>query len=699
MLHLRFRENGPAIPEELLVARDEAQVLFFCGAGVSSAKAQLPGFLGLADRVLKELRALPDSPARRLTEIAAELQKKSIHGVGGILAADRIFGLLERDFDLDDIEWAVGRALRPRDDASLEAHRILLALSKGPSGVTQLVTTNFDLLFEAADPNLRSLSPTQLPDLRRNAHFEGVVHLHGKLDSDYRQAVGGRLVMSSAEFGRAYLAEGWATDFIRAAIERYRIVFIGYSADDPPVQYLLEALNRGDATGRQGLYAFQAGGIIEATALWRQKGVTAIAYPKADNHSALWETLDAWAERARNPDRWRSRLLKRAQRGPATLKPHERAQVVHLAAIENGARAIAEAKRPLPAEWLCVFDPTIRYGAPDFFAPEVDPFIRYGIDSDPVPPKEREGNRFQPRKVPDEVVDVFAPLPLDGEIGYTTGLRGERPNEFAEMPPRLVSLAGWFMRVCGEPSAMWWAAGQSGLHAVMLLNVRFALDDRNIKLTPLARAVWRYLFEAWRSPKRNDSVDAYSLNQRVLKEGWTPAIRRAYADHLRPALKAERPPGPLPPTDKRKLQQRQILSLSVRYPDEQIAIELPDSEIGSVLPLLRRNIDDAWALERELNPHRYDLNIPPIEPDPNLSGEPSERRSGLNLQILRFARLFKKLLEQDRAVALREFWIWPQNDDPIFARLRIWAAGLPDLLDPASAGRVLAEASDRVFWS
>ena len=308
------------------------------------------------------------------------------------------------------------------------------------------------------------------------------------------------------------------------------------------VQYLLEALNRGDATGRQGLYAFQAGGAT-SWALWRQKGVTAIAYPTADNHSSLWETLGAWAERARNPDRWRSRLLKRAQRGPATMKPHERGQVVHLAATKT-APELSQKRAALPAEWLCVLDSAIRYGAPDFFAPDVDPFIRYGIDSDPVPPKERGGNRFQPRKVPEEVVDVFAPLPLDGDIGYTTGLRGERPDEFVEMPPRLVSLAGWFARVCGEPSAMWWAAGQSGLHAVMLQNVRFALDDRNIKLTPLARTVWRYLFEVWRSPKRNYSVDAYALNQRILKEGWTPSNRRAFADHLRPALKAERPLGP-----------------------------------------------------------------------------------------------------------------------------------------------------------
>jgi SIR2-like domain len=304
------------IPDELLVARDAGQVLFFCGAGVSTAKARLPGFLGLADKVLNQLRALPDSPARQLMKVVGELQGHKITGVGGIVAADRIFGLLEREFALKDIEGAVGGALKPRLDASLDAHRILLALSKGPSGKPRLVTTNFDLLFEAADPSSRRWTPSQLPDFRRHADFEGIVHLHGMLDPDYREAVGGRLVLSSAEFGRAYLAESWATEFIRAAIERYRIVFVGYTADDPPVQYLLEALNRGNPVGRQDLYAFQGGDAGEAAALWKQKGVSAIAYSPKNEHAELWETLGSWAERARNPERWRNQLLKKAARGP-----------------------------------------------------------------------------------------------------------------------------------------------------------------------------------------------------------------------------------------------------------------------------------------------------------------------------------------------------------------------------------------------
>jgi hypothetical protein len=150
---LRFRANGPLLPDELLVARDEGRVLFFCGAGVSRADARLPDFLGLAKSVLRELRVLPESPAQKLVDTAERLDP--IAGVTGILAADRIFGLLERDFSVTDIERAVGAALKPQDEVDLSAHRTLLALSRDARGKVQLVTTNFDRLFEAAAPKVR----------------------------------------------------------------------------------------------------------------------------------------------------------------------------------------------------------------------------------------------------------------------------------------------------------------------------------------------------------------------------------------------------------------------------------------------------------------------------------------------------------------------------------------------------------------
>ena len=41
---MRFIEHGPDIPDELLFAQDEGNVVFFCGAGVSRAYADLPDF-------------------------------------------------------------------------------------------------------------------------------------------------------------------------------------------------------------------------------------------------------------------------------------------------------------------------------------------------------------------------------------------------------------------------------------------------------------------------------------------------------------------------------------------------------------------------------------------------------------------------------------------------------------------------------
>jgi hypothetical protein len=701
---VRFLENGPSLPDELLVARDEGQVLFFCGAGVSRAHAGLPGFLGLAERVLMELRALPDSPARKLVDIAAQLEKEPIQGVGGILAADRIFGLLERDFALSDIEHAVGRVLRPQVGANLAAHRTLLELSRGQNGQVQLVTTNFDLLFESAAPKLPRWTPSQLPDLRRHERFHGIVHLHGMFDDSYSKPLGGNLVLSSSEFGRAYLAEGWATHFIREAIRRYLIVFVGYTADDPPVQYLLEALNRVAADPPRSLYAFQAGREDVAKVLWKQKGVTAIAYQSDNNHDALWQTLTAWSERAHDADRWRSRLIRRALQGPEKLPPHERGQVAHLAMTVDGARSLAEAKKPIPATWLCVFDPTIRYGTPgkaNFFMPnssDVDPFTLYSLDSDPVPPRPRENEIHQRRGVPNDIVNVFAPQPLDGAAVNMAGARGDRSSMIGPLPVRLHSFAIWLMRVCGQPAALWWASGQRGLHPVVLRSIQFALDDVRNTLPLSAHMAWRYLFEAWREPGQRDTVTVHRLKQRLLREGWTTSARREFARLMRPILTAARPYGARPPHQKSNWQLNEVLHLNVEYPLEEIAIEVPDAKLPSVLPLLRHNLERASALETEVHPY-WLSHIPPIEPDPNLPGESSDRSFGLNPHVLRFAALFRRLATRNRSAALRELTAWRRDDDPIFARLRIWAAGIPGLLDARTAGKILSTVTNRAFWS
>jgi hypothetical protein len=114
----------------------------------------MPGFLGLAEQVMAKLRALPDSAPQRLTQLAGSLLENRVTGVGSIVAADRIFGLLERDFAPADIDRAVGAVLKRGSGADTGAYRILLDLSRTANGNVHLVTTNFDLLFEAAAPRL-----------------------------------------------------------------------------------------------------------------------------------------------------------------------------------------------------------------------------------------------------------------------------------------------------------------------------------------------------------------------------------------------------------------------------------------------------------------------------------------------------------------------------------------------------------------
>lgn len=318
---MRFIETGPIIPDRLLLARDEGRVVFFCGAGVSRAFAKLDDFFSLAAKVTTSLGVAPDSAAIKVLREARAIEARI--GVAGLISADRVFGFLEKDFDIPTIEEAVAKALAPAIDVDLTGHKILMDLATTEAGAVQLVTTNFDRLFDDCRPGISSWQPPRLPDLSRAGEFNGVVYLHGKANASYSGAEGDGFILSSGTFGRAYLADGWATQFVKSVLEKYVVVFIGYSADDPPVYYLLEALNR-TANSLDGIYAFQPGNAEDAAARWVQRGVEAIAYDPEEGHRNLWKSLEAWAMRARNPAKWFKDVIKRAHAGPEALMPFER---------------------------------------------------------------------------------------------------------------------------------------------------------------------------------------------------------------------------------------------------------------------------------------------------------------------------------------------------------------------------------------
>lgn len=701
---MRFLADSPSIPDALLVARDEGRVIFFCGAGVSRARAGLPDFFELAQRVTDTLGVTSDNPAKRLIEEAREIESRT--GLIGLISADRVFGLLERDFLVKDIQAAVAKALKPSPSADLSAHRIMLELARGPDGKVRLVTTNFDLLFESCDSALRSSRPPRLPDPRHLEDFEGIIHLHGCVDSHYMGSEGDGFVLSSAEFGRAYLSDGWATQFIRSILEGYFVVFVGYTADDPPVQYLLEALNR-SVDIRASVYAFQSGSTSDAQARWRHKGVQPIAYNQEENHKALWNTLAEWTIRAQNPEAWYGKTIELARKGPESLLSDERGQIAHIVSIPEGARKIASSDPPPPADWLCVFDPLTRYSKPGHLwrsgtrGPDFDPFSAYGLDSDPVPPKIAPDDFYAKREIPENAWDCFAVTRLDrqnlGDDSFAY-LRGHWATHVPRLPARLAHLGVWISKVSNQPAAVWWASGQVGIHPNIQFDIRFHLERVKATCSPEIRRAWRYIFEVWETQKNNFNRDWYELKAFIDVDGWTIAAVRELAQTYRPYLTAKRPWNrPKPPENRSDVDMRDIVHLDVEYPSLYNEVNVPDEYIATAVREFRKNLEYAVSLETELGGHGLSL-LCPIEPDPALQGTSSGRAHGISGALLFYVSLFKRLVETDLKAAKQEYLAWPIDDETVFARLRIWICGDQRVLLVAEAGDLICGLNDRVFW-
>lgn len=702
---MRFLENGPSIPDDLLIARDEGRVVFFCGAGVSRARAGLSDFFGLADDVIRRLGATTGSSACKILCEARAIEKRT--GVNGLISADRIFGLLEREFLLRDIEFAVAKALQPPTDVDLSAHRILLELATTSEGKVRLVTTNFDRLFDDCNSALQVWQPPRLPDPARQNEMDGIIHLHGRTNKDYSGSEGDGFILSSSEFGRAYLAEGWATKFFKEIIDRYIVVFVGYTADDPPVQYLLEALKK-KAGQLSGVYAFQAGTMDEAIANWRHKGIEAIAYAEEDGHQALWETLDAWAARAKAPDEWHQLVIDLAKKGPENLQPHERGQVAHIVSTLEGARKFSASDDPPPAEWLCVFDPVRRYAKPGHsgrfgaHGQYIDPFDRYGLDSDVAPNKINPDDHYATREVPENTWDGLATSRLDRQNLHDdnySAIRGHWATNIPKCPLRLLHISMWISKVANQPAAVWWAASQTGLHPNIQKMIKWELLQPKKIIPPEIRRAWGYLFEAWVEKRGDFDGDWYDLKAVIDKDGWDSTVVRKYATINRPYLKVGRNyiGGPTAPEWKPDISISDMLHVDVEYANPQDDTQIPDEWLAIVVSGLRKNFEHALRLETELGGYGLS-NISPIIPSNVSNNDGYGRTHGLSGCVISFSSLFARLIELDIAAARQEFAAWPVNDDTIFSRLRIWASGNAELISASDFGLILANLSARAFW-
>lgn len=701
---MRFIEHGPSIPDDLLIARDAGDVIFFCGAGVSRAYAELPGFPTLTETVLDELGAARKSPARRLLNQAQ--YEREIIDIGALSLYDHIFGLLEREFDACDIRGEIIRAIRPREAPNLSAHSTLLDLSMSRDGRARLVTTNFDLLFEASRPSLIAHGPPRLPDPKAD-DFGGIIHLHGRADSNYNGTnESEEFVISSADFGRAYLADGWATQFMRALLERFVVVFVGYTANDPPIRYLLEALNTHPG-GRSQLYAFQSGTDPGTLAMWEHRGVHAISYDApAQNHALLWETLDAWAERARNPDCWYDNLLRQAAQGPDKVSAHVRGQIAHLMSTREGAREIASADPPLPASWLLVADPRQRYRAPgrkEFHnedSPIFDPFQVLCLDTDALPEtvKQNDARSFGGRKAPPDAWDGFAANKHD--IGAAFGnLRGHDSGAPAKLSPRLRDLSVWLWKIAHDPLTLWWSGQQEhGLHpSVIELISNRLLNDREEVFSAEIRRGWKLLLEAWSDRRPPADMAAVALSWQAEHEGWNTRLVRDYAALFRPKIEIDSldwPGATHPLLWKPGACPELIVGARVEYPRPHNERDIPDELIGYAVRIFRGNLELAEALEQETGHNQLYLTTTYANKDESSSRSDTY---GLAGPIVHLQQLMEQFGRADPEGAKAEIQYWQGHDGRIFARLKLWAAA-SDLTTGVEAARILTDLPDDIFW-
>ena len=110
--------------------------------------------------------------------------------------------------------------------------------------------------------------------------------------------------------------------------------------------------------------------------------------------------------------------------------------------------------------------------------------------------------------------------------------------------------------------------------------------------------------------------------------------------------------------------------------------------------ILRKNLEIALELETAIG--GFGLSqIDPIVPDNNSADDCPYELSGA---VINFISVFERLIQIDLKAARHEFSRWSIEDDTIFARLRIWAAGKFDLVPNDQFGSVLADVSDKAFW-
>lgn len=539
---MQFITNGPDIPDELLQAHEEGRVVFFCGAGISYP-ANLPGFKGLVEQIYR-------LNGTTLSEIEREAFERG--------QFDGTLDLLERRLPGQRmaVRRALAKALKPklRRRGATDTQAALLRLARNREGAVRLVTTNFDRIFHVAakrtEQAFQDYAAPMLP-IPKNSRWDGLVFLHGLLPEKADDTALNRLVVTSGDFGLAYLTERWAARFVSELFRNYVVCFVGYSINDPVLRYMMDALAADRMLGEVTPQAWALGDCEPGqehrkTIEWEAKGVTPILYTVTEgtnDHSALHQTLHAWADTYRDGVQGKEAIvLKHALARPqdTTRQDDFVGRMLWALSDKSGlpAKRFAELNPAPSLDWLleAFSDERFQYSdLPRFHVPpqvEVDTKLRFSL--------------------------IQRPAPYDRAPQILLASGGVIASQWDDV---MFHIARWLVRYLDEPRLIIWIAECGGqMHARWRWMIeqeleRFAALERDHKTSerdeillhapkaipgPLMSTLWRLLLSGRvKSPWR--SSDLYRWQRRLKREGLTTTLRLELRELLTPKVVLKKP--------------------------------------------------------------------------------------------------------------------------------------------------------------
>ncbi len=683
---MQFIKNGPDIPEHLLQLHEDGRVVFFCGAGISYP-AGLPGFRGLVEAIYTELGTSPTVIEDR------SVQKEQF---------DATLDLLERRVpgQRAAVRAALAKVLKPnlRLKGATTTHAALLQLAKDRSNDVRLVTTNFDRIFQRLIARLKTkipCHPAPLLPIPKNSKWNGLVYLHGLLPDKPDESALNRLVLSSGDFGLAYLTERWAARFVSELFRNYIVCFVGYSINDPVLRYMMDALAAdrmlGESTPQS--YAFGSyvtGGEKEALVEWEAKGVVPVLYEVptgTHNHSALYQTIKRWADTHRDGVLGKERIVVEYAMAKPTASTRQDDFVGRMLWALSDKRALP-AKRfadhdPLPPlDWL---EPMTE------FRFKHSDLIRFGVTPDFV---ENDKLAFSMAERPTPY--SRAPLMKLVDSGY----RGSHWDDVMQ------EIARWLARHIHDPRLVLWVAKHGGR-----LHHQFAwLIGRAIAGSPpppMVRKLWSVVL-AERLKSRYAPSDIYDWRNRFKLDGLTPTLRLQLRDILSPYVVVREPFSSWTDAEQgdstESTRMKDVVDWEISLAVDHVHSALRDingdpkwrEALLDLLPDFVILLRDALDLMHELGGIDYRNDLSYIH-QPSISEHP-QNRDFLDwtalIELVREAWLVTAARFPGRARQAAEGW-W-HVPYPLFKRLTFFAAANSDVFSPSqSLGYLL---SDDGWW-